>query len=128
MKKIKKRFPNNWKSNLYIKKTIYKTGEIEYDLMIRSIDVFFNYKTHLGYLTVLKKNKIYFVKVVHIEKIIRGHGCGMMLYENAIQDLGHLATKYHDASESAQNVWKKLINKYKTKFYFFDGIIQVYLK
>ena len=82
----------------------------------------------IGYINVQKKGKHNFVKVSSVINNYRGKGCGSMLYEHAIKELGSLSTNYHAASSLAQRVWKRLIKKYRHRDEFFSGVLTVFKK
>lgn len=118
---IKKfKLPKNWRTQLIIEEYRYSRKELEYRLKLKDKDI--------GYLSVLKKGKYFFVKVVSVIPEMRGKGCGSMLYEHAINQLGKLSTNYHAASSLAQRVWIRLIKKYEHTDEFFTGILTVYKK
>lgn len=119
------KLPKNWRSHLHIIKNQHK-NEIEYVLQLtlsekpNPIDV--------GYIYVVPRQKNYFVKVVSVIPQLRGKGCGSMLYEHAISELGTLSTNYHEASSLAQKVWQRLVKKYYHTGDFFSGVLTVFFK
>jgi GNAT superfamily N-acetyltransferase len=126
MKSKRMKLPRKWRCYLSIVEQIYANKEIEYVLKLKLpgkaqyIDI--------GYINVQKKGKYNFVKVASVISNYRGKGCGSMLYEHAIKELGSLSTNYHAASSLAQRVWKRLIKKYRHRDEFFSGVLTVFKK
>jgi GNAT superfamily N-acetyltransferase len=126
MKSKRMKLPRNWRCYLSIVEQRYANKEIEYVLKLKLpgkaqyIDI--------GYINVQKKGKYNFVKVASVISNYRGKGCGSMLYEHAIKELGSLSTNYHAASSLAQRVWKRLIKKYRHCDEFFSGVLTVFKK
>lgn len=120
------KLPKNWKSLLKIIKNQHSKKEVEYVLQLslpkksNPIDV--------GYIYVIQQPACNVVKVVSVIPQLRGNGCGSMLYEHAINELGSLSTNYHDASSLAQKVWKRLVKKYYHTGDFFSGVLTVFKK
>ena len=73
-----------------------------------------------------KQDDYLFVGSSFIENRFRSKGYGKCMYEYVINDLGKLKTKYHDASDLAQNVWRSLIKKCRYRKDFFAGALTVY--
>lgn len=120
------KLPRNWRCYLTITEQKYSKKEIEYVLKIK-LPGKLQYMD-IGYISIQKKGKYNFVKVASVIINYRGKGCGIMLYEHAINQLGSLSTNYHAASSLAQRVWKRLIKKYKHKDDFFTGVLTVFKK
>lgn len=120
------KLPRNWRSYLTISEHRYSNKEIEYKIALQLPGN--SQKTDVGYITIQKKGKYNFVKVVSVIHNYRGKGCGSMLYEHAIDQLGSLSTNYHAASSLAQRVWKRLIKKYRHTDEFFTGVLTVFKK
>ena len=120
------KLPRNWRSHLTISEHRYSNKEIEYKIALQLPGN--SQKTDVGYITIQKKGKYNFVKVVSVIHNYRGKGCGSMLYEHAIDQLGSLSTNYHAASSLAQRVWKRLIKKYRHTDEFFTGVLTVFKK
>ena len=126
IKSKRMKLPRNWRCYLSIVEQRYANKEIEYVLKLKLpgkaqyIDI--------GYINVQKKGKHNFVKVSSVINNYRGKGCGSMLYEHAIKELGSLSTNYHAASSLAQRVWKRLIKKYRHRDEFFSGVLTVFKK
>jgi predicted GNAT family acetyltransferase len=124
--KTNKKLPRNWKDLLRIEETKYKNHDVEYNLYFTKKIV--GYKEQIGYLTISRKGKLNIVRVASIELNMRGKGCGKMLYEHAIKQLGSLTTDYHKASNMAQLLWKRLVQLYRHKMDFFTGQLTVFKK
>jgi hypothetical protein len=120
------KLPRNWRCYLNIFEHRYSNKEIEYTLKLK-LPGKMQYMD-IGYITIQKKGKHNFVKVSSVINTYRGKGCGSMLYEHAVTNLGSLSTNYHSASSLAQRVWKRLIKKYKHKDDFFSGVLTVFKK
>ena len=124
-KKIMK-LPRNWKSHLEIITNQHSKKEIEYVLQLSLPKK--PTPINVGYIYITKDDGFNFVKVVSVIPQLRGKGCGSMLYEYAIEQLGSLSTHYHDASSLAQKVWRRLIQKYDYTGDFFAGVLTVFKK
>ncbi len=118
------KLPRNWRYCLIITEQRYSKKEIEYVLKIK-LPGKLQYMD-IGYISIQIKRKYNFVKVASVIAQYRGKGCGSMLYEHAIRELGSLSTKYHMASSLAQRLWKRLTKKYKHTDDFFTGVLTVF--
>jgi GNAT superfamily N-acetyltransferase len=126
IKSKRMKLPRNWRCYLSIFEQRYSSKEVEYVLKLK-LPGKLQY-VDIGYITIQKKGKYNFVKVASVITNYRGKGCGSMLYEHAINELGSLSTNYHAASSLAQRVWKRLIKKYRHKDEFFSGVLTVFKK
>jgi hypothetical protein len=75
-----------------------------------------------------KESDYLFVGSSFLETRFRNKGYGKCLYEHVIKSEGSLKTCFHCASDEAQNVWKSLSKKYKSKKDFFKGTLTLYNK
>lgn len=118
------KIPKHWRKYLTITEKIYSRKEIEFTLQLNSPDR--KYPLDIGYISIIKKGKYNFVKVVSVILPYRGKGCGTMLYEHAIDKLGKLSTRYHFASALAQKVWRRLVKTHRHTDEFFTGVLTVF--
>jgi len=126
VKSKRMKLPRNWRCYLNIIEKRYSSKEVEYVLTLK-LPGKLQYMD-IGYISIQKKGKYNFVKVASVITNYRGKGCGSMLYEHAINELGSLSTNYHSASNLAQRLWKRLIKKYRHKDEFFSGVLTVFKK
>lgn len=78
-------------------------------------------EAEIGTLEITRKN--YTVARAYLDKRLRNHGLGRLLYEIALHDLGKLSTQYLDASDMAQRTWKSLIRDYRYETDFWSGTL-----
>jgi len=126
MGKKRRQLPWNWRDRLEI---VFHEGGKEYEFIIQFKDgeELKGFEKVVGSLSVEKENP-YFVSVAEVEEYFRGRGQGKKLYLFAINKLGKLSTKYHEASTLAQNLWKGLVKSFNNETDFWEGRLTVYHK
>ena len=117
---MKKKIPLDIEKTFYIEKKVSKGGSVTYYLMYTKNKTPRGRTKQCGYLRLYKDG---FIDFVEIDEYLRGKGLGMFLYESALKDSKSIGTVYHQASDDAQRIWRKLCAKYSSKTDFFDGTI-----
>lgn len=68
----------------------------------------------------------WWVEESNVEEKFQGKGLGKLLYTTALKECKSLTTRYHNASEEAQRVWKSLIRHRRHEMDFMKGTLTVY--
>ena len=79
----------------------------------------------VGNISIFKYKKWVFINTVFVKSHYRGNGIGYELYKHCLKEFKTLSTYYHDASDDAKQVWKKLIRRHKYSTDFFKGILTI---
>lgn len=82
--------------------------------------------TEVGSISVFKIKTKVFVNTVFVPYSFRGIGIGYKLYMHALTENKTLSTYYHDASDDAKNIWRKLVRKFKYETDFFKNELTIF--
>jgi len=122
------RLPRNWRQNIefVVSKDDGPDGEVlTIEIRFKAGKKPKGFGQDIGEITVYVANPC-FIERSSIKEKMQHRGLGKELYMEACKELGKISTKYHEASEKAQRLWKSLIKEYKHELDFFDQRITLY--
>ncbi len=133
-----KRLPWNWRSRVEItrhdtpavkdvrgRKDPRFDGSVKFKMTFKQGQTPKGFANWVGELNVCDKPP-YFVEDSAINGYFLRRGLGTVLYLHALNELGSLSTYYHDASFSAQGLWRRLVQRLPShRVDFFAGTLNV---
>ena len=128
MRKLK-RLPPHWRKRVIVSLIEEKSESfVVFDLLFINGKTPKGFKRHIGQLSIDTDHPDYYYVVESgiFDERLKHKGMGKLMYTTALQYLGRLSTRYHDASDEAQRVWKSLARDYEHETDFWKNTLTVF--